>query len=1385
MKAPHARLAAPTGFSMPRVGWLLLILVVAAGVAVGAVPRPPADVVVRAAIDSLPADDPFPIRRIRATENQLPELIKQLEPGPTVRLPRPEFESRVRAAGRAVVAAKAGPRVADAAFTAELEGTHLTGTAEIGILNTSGTAGFLPLDPLRLAVRSAKWANGDAVLTVPGGSTTPAVWVDHTPERRVLKLNWSLTGTTEPGERRFELRVPSCPTSTLELNLPAEQVPSAAADVLLTGPFEVPGKPARRLWRLRFGGRSRLDFSVRGGSPSVGSKAKLRARYDLTAGQLTAAFDFDLHPARGSVSEWTFLADPGLRITDIVANNRAGWIVEPPSSPGGPRRVRVNLRQPAPGGKVQITAVAPFPDSARRDASLPTLRPVGAVLEEDRIEIHVAAGLKMEFWSPGDYRLTDATTGADLSRVLLLTGTLLPSGSDEPFRRMPTVRTSPADVDFTTLERLAWHLDATRSVLVARVHLRVRRGPLFHISVRPPAGFTLDRATGASELVSYIAAPSAGGQFVEFARPLWTGQQAELRLEFRAQPVKLDSPVPFPAFAVSGAAERDGWLSITADPAWSVTANPGTGATPGGLWGWLMTDAPSDSRAVYLYRGKEPDGFVTVAAARPNVAAEALLRLDMQNDQWTATTRFTITPTGGGLPAVAVFVPGSLEARTWKLLEANAIVSATAVPSALFHLAPIDPWAGLVATLSAGEGEGTLWLLRFARPLTGTAILETTASVATPSDTAMSLPVPQLLGARQTTRAEVAPTLADRWTVDSAHGKVSARPRPQLSASTWTVTDAYLVTAVGAPGETVAAFGGTVSRSTGGMLPVSLPVGVEVRGVCVAGRWLNPASATASETLSIPIPAGSDVQFEVRYRLPTSEGWPTRAVTSLAPGLPGNPPVRRWWAFAPGVLPGWPSRPWDATPEIPPLLGGPLVGGEPALVTRSDDEWVRAGTAQSADSVAIGLVALILAGGWLAVRRRRARGGVILAGIVIASGAVTQIGPPWWSRAAWPPLCAAGIALAAVIVSVGVRRRVAAPALAITASILLACLFRVLPAIAQPAPQPTPVVVLILPAEQDGSEVVIAPRTVLERLEALARPPLPSAVVTSATYDLKADDTGARITAKFVVYAFRASDNTVSLPLSDARLERAMVDGTPAFPTAPRPDTYVVSVGGAGRHEIEVRFAASVNATGPEREVRFGVPEVPESRLIASLPGAARQPQAVGRIGRQVVTFGDRAVLEAELGSVKFVHLRWREGAGGAAVVKVREGCVWDVSESGAELTSAYLVRVEQGTINTFRFEIPAELDVLRVAARTTDLPASAIALRDWSLASEKGGTRQLRLDFQGPTAGRLLVILECAPSKPITRQPILRFPRVAFGTIKGETDAVYGLRVTKLTVEG
>jgi hypothetical protein len=1337
-----------------RLPVLLAVALAGAALAVPAPPAaPPRAALERLALDLAPVDDPFPIRRLRGSDRALPDLLAQLDGGPVARLARADFEARVRAAARAA-APRALARLTDATYSAELTaGGELAGTAELQFACEAG-AGFVPLDPLKLAVRSAAWDDGTgAALAVPPGRAAPAVWSARA-GRRALKLEWSLAGTAEPGQRRFELRVPPCPTAQLDLALPADRVPAPGGEVLLTGPFPVPGKPALRLWRVRFGGRAAVAFAVRAsGPPAAPAHAKLSARYDLAPGQLSAAFEYDLRPARGTAGEWSFLVDPALRVTDVVTNNRAGWTVDPPEVPDGPRRVRVALRQPGPGGKVLVSAVAPFPDPRAPGAPLPVVRPERAVLEDENWDVRLAPDLRVEGWAPGDYRLADAPAAPEAARALALVGTFVGPGADAPFRRPPTVRAAAHEPEFATVERLEWDLAPDRAALVARVEVRVRRGPLFHLAVRPPPGFVLDRsAPGASELVGHVGAPANGAQALEFARPLLAGQRAELVLEFRGPGAAPGAAVPFPAFAVTGAAERAGWLSVAADPQWALATRAGPGATPGALWGWLCADPPPGARALFLYTGRAPDGTAALAPARPSLRADALVRAERSADGWTATTRFELTASGGAVPGLFVLVPGAPAARAWHLGDpANAVADAVPVP--------VPPALG-----------GALWAVRFARPLAGGTVLETSAR-------GPVVPVPRVLGAANAARAE-----AGRAGARVEGDRVVPVPRAPAAVA---VTDPYLVTAVRAPGELEAAFGGTARADPGGALAVLLPPGATATAARAGDKWLLPAALAARDAggaVRVPVPAGGAVRFEVRYRLPAPRGWPTRAFVSPAPRVAGAPAPKRWWAFAPGTLPGWPSRPWEQTADLPPLLCGAPLGEPPALVTRSDDEWVRAGAAATADALAAALAALVLAAlfGAFGHPVRMVRGSVLLAAAVAAALAAVELGPPWWARAAWPPLVASTLALAVLLAVLGahaVRAARAARAAPVAALLALAA--------GAGAQQPQPVTVLIVTAAHGGEEVV-APRALLDRLAALAVPAPPPVVVTGAEYAVRADDTGARVTARFAVFNPGAREGAVALPLAGARLERATADGKPALPELVRPDVYAVPVP-PGAHAVEVRFAVAVTANGPDREVKFGAPDVPGARLTAELPGAARQPVAVGCAGAQRVTAGDRAALDADLGAdpgaPKPVHLRWREGAGGAAVLRAREACAWEVREGGAELTCAYLARVEQGAAAGARFEVPAELEVLRVTARALDAadkPGAALPLRDWALAPEQGGVRALRVDFQAPVTGRFAVVFECAPRCPLARSAVLRFPRA----VPAAADSVYAFRATGVLAE-
>lgn len=1368
---------------MPPSRWLLLVVVgaVALGTATGGALPPPA------APPAEPHDDPFPIRRVRVTEAQLPDVLKATDPAALVRLPRDQFEARARKAAATAAAARTTPRIVEATYTAALAGGDLTGTADWVITNPCGRPAALALDPLKLALGRATWADGkDAVVGAfgPGFPAGPVAWVES-PGRHVLRADWSAAGTPEPGQRRFILSVPAAPVATLDLTLPSGQRPTAATgDAMLTGPLPVPGDAARRSWRFRFGGRSKLEFAVRTPDPAGGPglvQAALAARYDITPGQLACSFEYDLQLARGPVAEWVFATDPGLKVTDVVVNNRGAWRAEPGPTPDGPQRVRVTLREPTAGGKVLITAVASPPAGP-----LPMVRPDGpAVVDDERIEVRVHPELKPEDWRPGDFRLTESTAATDGTRAMSLVGTLLPAGSNRPFRRPPQVRVSAAGPVFTTREAVEWRLDGGRQSLAVRVLVQVRRGSLFQLTLRTPPEFAPDRDVGPDDLVSHTTRAPGGGVAVEFYRPLTAGQQAELQFHFRGRDVAVGraARLPFPQVEPDGAAERGGWLAVCPGPGWSATprANPGAPAAVE-----PEPPPPADAVAVYGYRATPPGGELILTPVRPEFDADTETRVAADGDKLVTHSRVALRVRSGAVSSVAVFEPGPFRpGREWHAagLAAAQSVWLGGAPAALRLLAAPGGLLPATAAARAGfaVGPGTLWVIRLARPTTADVVLETSAPVA-----GTEFPLLTVGGAEaQSTDVRLDPALAARFAVAAERYdtrspvRVALNPRaavPPGPSVSWAFGQAHLVTTVTADAACEVFFAFEVARIGGAKLPLRLPNGAEVRSVSVGGRPLTAAQFGGPSPLAIPVAQPTTV--EVRYRLPARASWWGARIVSPPPEMEGGEYVTPWgWVFPAGMLPCV-LRGWEVVSPADIPGGLPNTGpGEP-LAVRFPGSTMTVVRRDVAAAFGVALAAVVGIVGWLGVARPRRRVVVFLCAVLATMGPAALYGPPGWYAPLLPPLVAAVAALAAVAVARGARvpplpsrAKVAA-----TAALLAVCSVTALAAVVD---APAPVTVFLL-TPADGPQAVLAPKAVLDQLDAAATRPNPTVVITAADYDGRADETTARLTARFTVFSFVEGEAAVVLPLADARLEAVAVDGQPAHPEQVRPDTYAVPVVGFGRHEVEVRFAVPVGRNGPDREVRFGVPDVPAAKLTLLTPPSARQAQVTGWRGAQQIA-GPR--VRADVGGGRAVQVRWREAFTGTPVVRVREAGVWDVSESDLTLTACYLVRVEQGAVSRLQFDVPEELEPARVTVRQQDAAGGPTALlRDWSFGPTRDRFRRLRIDLQAPAGGRLLVTLECSLRNAPTRQPTLRFPLAVAMT--AEADPVFGLRAPRVTIE-
>lgn len=1339
---------------------LLLPVFALAGLAVavpgGSSPVPRAAAVGGAAL--LPAPqlpDPFPLRRVFLPNETDPRL--DAEPGGFRRLSLDDFEARVRAAAQAVAARANPPRVQQAAYRATYSAGQLTGVAEWRIAAPSRRPGFVSLDPLALALGAAKRADGRAATLIqePGGTL---LWADD-PDGGAVSVAWSLRGTESADEDRFEIVAPAVPVSVWELRLPADRTPlAAAAGVLLSGPFP-DGSATERTWRVAAGNVTRWELRVRRppqADDTLPIRATRSARHALAPGAVAGTVDFKLESPRRPLRDWSFQVDAPLAVTDVTGDDVDRWAVDA-------GKLTVKLLEPAAATRLRIGVSAPLP-AGPTAWPCPTVKLTGGTVGADAVEVAVHPDFKLDGWTPGDYRVAGAGVPPDRGYRLSFTGTLVTADGD--YRRPPTIRLRPADVELATEETLDWLLEPGRNRLTAQVKARVVRGPVPAVAVQLAAGYSVETVTAVPDDpgMTWAVGP-ANTWSIEPSRPLGTGQSAELRIEVRGPPAPfagdpvmaepLATTVAWPKFAVLAAADRQGTIRVT---------------TGGGLRVNLPKAVPPADDGAIPYRGREPDGTVAVTAARPPVAVTAA--------EFTGTDRTAVRLTcraDGPVHSVTVFAPGEATVRAE---SATARARKLPVVGALAFTPLFTSRGGWNAVATAGLPDavsGSLWRVTFPTTERGEFALWIDDLPTTRTGRGTRVELPAVCGADSSAIVVRGDgprgTSADLRRALKAFPPTvilldTAAPPPFPTARDIRYADLRLVTSADPDGTLTAVLSGSVAGGVGRALPVGLPAGATVESACVAGKRLS-AVATASGTALLPLPTLADnaVSFELKYRLPAGGNALLRRLESPTPTLPVDPVPQRLWAFPDGSQP-WPGLAFQ--PEAEPRVAE-VVSAIPARVAL--------GFGFSFAAVLLGLAAaLVRAGG---------RGLWPFAALGLVLGAAV-----WAAPGGWPALLRPAFAVVAAGVAVLVLVRPArAKAPHVSQSTASAPVLVLLLAVTGVAQAPAPAVVFVVPDAANPERFrVFAPPAVLDRLDKLSAPALPPAVILSASYDAVAGEDAATVDATFTVLGTRDGAHPLALPLSGVRLERATINGKDAFPEAPDATRFVVAVPGVGRHDLRLKFAVPTVRRGADREIRFGVPDVPAT-TVALLAGATgRQPDVLTRRGGQKVQptgTGPRA--EADHGGGTTVAARWRDGGrddGAKPSVSVRELSLWDVGETEATLTAAFAYRIAGGQVNRLTLDVPDGVDPLRVLVRAGDAPTPTPRLRGWTVGAAANGWRPLDIRLQEPTDGRLLVVVVGYPRRALTTRPVLRFPR-ATDTADADRDSYHAVRLTGVAADG
>jgi hypothetical protein len=561
-------------------------------------------------------------------------------------------------------------------------------------------------------------------------------------------------------------------------------------------------------------------------------------------------------------------------------------------------------------------------------------------------------------------------------------------------------------------------------------------------------------------------------------------------------------------------------------------------------------------------------------------------------------------------------------------------------------------------------------------------------------------------------------------------------------------------------------------------LPVTLDPSLHLEAICIEGQWLSPTACHRDENGRWLIP------------LPSSQN-------PLSVILRGRYPVQGyglWWRLTPPLL-QWgdlPTReacylhlPKNVLPlvwgEAASTLSYPAAAGADALPTDLDGSWwtlsttswMWIGSSQTATVLGLLGLGITLMAMFVTGSRSRVILGIMMtafAGLVFA-----VLAPPWWQQfvGVW-----CGLVLLVGLVGSGMRRFLWSP---ITPLVGLLCLSLQVHFPFAQAQSTVTTTVLLLPPDAQGREEVLVPLSLWDRLARLRTPP-PSWILTSAHYDVFLDGISARVEARWVVHVLDHSDAPFLLPLGDARLESVRIHDAIAYPVLVRSGVYAIDLPGKGRQEISARFVLATSGT-TERELRFGAPECPHTIVTVHSERNLRQLYFPGRVGRWSLDNRSAARrVQAELGLVRQVVLRWREEGVGTAQLRLREASLWDLHPQGADLTVAYGLEILGGSLTQLDLQIPENLEVLNLVIRSPDGSQDSI-LRNWSVEAPRQGWRPLRIDLRSPTTGRWLLVLQAALRPPIARSPWLRFPRIIQPSVS-EANTLYALRLRETSLE-
>ena len=324
--------------------------------------------------------------------------------------------------------------------------------------------------------------------------------------------------------------------------------------------------------------------------------------------------------------------------------------------------------------------------------------------------------------------------------------------------------------------------------------------------------------------------------------------------------------------------------------------------------------------------------------------------------------------------------------------------------------------------------------------------------------------------------------------------------------------------------------------------------------------------------------------------------------------------------------------------------------------------------------------------------------------------------------------------------------------------------------------------VFALPGDDGRPVAILVPTFLYEKLRGR-----PEVAITEAAIDGRRDLGVGRFKVRYRLFAFSAGPSVLTLPMAGMRVRSVILDGGAPSEIAVAANTMRIPVSGAGSHLLEIEFTAAVMGAAGERGVKFPIPDAPVTRLAFDLPKPGTRLRAGNWRGASSVRDTPAGQhLEADLGEIANVLIRWQDAAEAKPNTRVTAASVWQVGTSSGLLTSVFDYRITNGSLAEFRLAIPAGMEVCRLNARAEVSSAGypQASIRDWHVRPGGENTGQtLIVEFVVPVTGRLIVRLDLVPSNATIFARSLELPRPLLVTEVEAYVAVAGPPTSDLTI--